>query len=206
MSEAFDRHLQSELDAIRDAGFHKEERPLVSSQGRVVTADGRELLNLCANNYLGLADDPRLVEAAKAALDRNGFGMASIRFICGTQSDHRTLEQSIAEFLGMDDAHALLVLLRREWRPVRDAARADDVVISDALNHASIIDGIRLCRRERQGYANNDMAELERAAEGGGGRAVSAGRDRRRVLDGRGDRRSRSDLRPGGKLRCAGDG
>ena len=128
-----------------------------------------EVLNLCANNYLGLADHPEVVAAAHEALDRWGYGMASVRFICGTQEIAQGARASdSAEFLGTEDTILYSLVLRRQRRPVRDAARAEDAVISDELNHASIIDGIRLCKAQRLRYKNNDMADLEAKLRGGG--------------------------------------
>ena len=154
--------LQAELAGIEAAGFTKRERVLESPQGPTVIVGGREVLNFCANNYLGLADDPRLVRAAQAGLERWGFGLSSVRFICGTQSIHADLESAIARFLGTEaailysscfDAHGGLI------EPLLDE---QDAVISDALNHASIIDGIRLCKAQRHRYAHADMGELDR--------------------------------------------
>ncbi len=150
-------HLRSELDGIREAHLYKIERPLTSPQGGVVRVgdDGREVINLCANNYLGLADDPRLIEAAKEGLDSHGFGMASVRFICGTQDLHRDLEQSLAAYLHKDDAILFAACFDANGGLFEPLLGPEDAIISDSLNHASIIDGIRLCKAKRYRYANS---------------------------------------------------
>jgi glycine C-acetyltransferase len=173
MSRALLDHAAAELAAIREAGLLKRERAISSPQGgNVIVAEdaapgaghnsgGVELLNLCANNYLGLADHPRLIAAAKAALDSHGFGMASVRFICGTQDLHLTLEAKLAAFLKTEDAILFSSCFDANGGVFEALLGAEDAVISDALNHASIIDGIRLCKARRYRYANNDMGELE---------------------------------------------
>jgi glycine C-acetyltransferase len=154
--------LSERVGQMRETGVYKPERVLASPQGtHVVDEDGRPIVNLCANNYLGLADDPRVVAAARDALDRWGFGMASVRFICGTQTIHRELEQRIAEFLGAEDAVLFGSCFDANGGVFEALLDERDAVISDALNHASIIDGIRLCKARRLRYANRDMAELE---------------------------------------------
>src|SRR5690606_37620036 len=151
------------MEELRAEGLYKEERVIASPQGaRIRLEDGREVLNFCANNYLGLADHPALVEAAKQALDDFGYGMASVRFICGTQTVHRRLEQRISSFLGTDDTILYSSCFDANTGLFETILDENDAVISDALNHASIIDGIRLCKASRFRYANNDMAELER--------------------------------------------
>src|SRR3989442_11087040 len=162
MYGAAKQRLQAELDGIDAAGLAKGERLLESPQRAAVIVGGREVLNLCANNYLGLADDPRLIRAAQDGLGRWGFGMASVRFICGTQSIHRQLEAAIARFLGVEDAILYTSCFDANGGLFETLLDESDVVISDALNHASIIDGIRLCRAQRQRYAHADMTELER--------------------------------------------
>jgi glycine C-acetyltransferase len=162
MYGAVKARLQAELDEIRQAGLWKGERVIASPQGAQVTVGGREVLNFCANNYLGLANDPRLIAAAQDALGRWGFGMASVRFICGTQTIHKELEAAIARFLGTDDAILYTSCFDANGGLFETLLGEADVVISDALNHASIIDGIRLCRARRHRYAHADMAELER--------------------------------------------
>ena len=161
MFETIRDQLRSELDAIRDAGTFKEERIITSPQSAEISVPGGEVLNFCANNYLGLADDPELIEAAKRALDDRGFGMASVRFICGTQDLHKELEGAISAFHGTDDTILYSSCFDANGGLFETILGEDDAVISDALNHASIIDGIRLCKAKRYRYANSDMAELE---------------------------------------------
>ena len=154
-------HVASVLDGIRRDGLEKRERQITGAQGVHVRMDGREMLNFCANNYLGLADDPRLVAAAEAAMQDHGFGMASVRFICGTQDIHRVLEQRIARFLGKEDAILFAACFDANGGLFEPLLGPEDAIVSDALNHASIIDGIRLCKARRYRYANSDMADLE---------------------------------------------
>jgi glycine C-acetyltransferase len=172
MTTGLDQRLHREIGELRLAGLHKGERVIVSRQsGRVELAQGGKVLNLCANNYLGLAGDLRIGEAAKAAIDRYGYGMASVRFICGTQEEHKALEVRIARFLGMDDAILYSSCFDANGGLFETLLGGEDAIISDALNHASIIDGIRLCKAQRLRYANNDMAELEqRLKESAGAR------------------------------------
>lgn len=161
----FDRmqsHLVHELEEIRRAGLEKQERVLTGPQGSVVKVLDREVLNLCANNYLGLADDPAIVAAAKEALDRWGYGMASVRFICGTQEVHKELEAALTEFLGTEDTILYSSCFDANGGIFEALLDEHDAIISDALNHASIIDGIRLCKARRLRYANRDMDDLER--------------------------------------------
>ena len=163
MTYAAQNRLRQELDAIRDAGLYKTERVIATPQSAAIrTSDGREVLNFCANNYLGLADNPEIIAAAKHALDTHGFGLASVRFICGTQDLHKQLEAAIATFFGTDDAILYTSCFDANGGLFETILGEEDVVISDALNHASIIDGIRLCKAERRRYANSDMAELEK--------------------------------------------
>ena len=162
MISAFTEHIQGELATLRDGGLYKDERVITSPQQATITvAGGREVLNFCANNYLGLADHPELIAAAKAALENYGYGMASVRFICGTQEEHKVLERRLADFLGLDDAILYSSCFDANTGLFETLLDAEDAVISDALNHASVIDGIRLCKARRLRYANNDMAELE---------------------------------------------
>jgi glycine C-acetyltransferase len=156
------QRLRGELDGIREAGLWKSERLVEGPQGAHVPVAGREVLNFCANNYLGLADDPTLVRAAQDGLTRWGLGLASVRFICGTQTIHKDLEAAIARFLGLEDAILYTSCFDANGGLFETLLDEPDVVISDALNHASIIDGIRLCRAQRQRYAHGDMGELER--------------------------------------------
>jgi glycine C-acetyltransferase len=165
-SERFCRHIEAELGGIRQAGTFKGERVLIAPQGvRVEVGGGPGLLNLCANNYLGLAQHPAVRDAAKRALDEWGYGLASVRFICGTQLVHKDLERGLAAFLRMEDA----ILFGSCWDAnggvFETLLGAEDAVISDALNHASIIDGIRLCKAQRLRYANNDLEDLARRLE-----------------------------------------
>ncbi len=170
--ELLDR-LRRDTQGLDEAGLLKRERIIGSPQGPIVTlADGREVINLCANNYLGLADHPALVEAAHAALDEFGYGVASVRFICGTQTVHRELEQRLAAFLGADDAILYSSCFDANGGLFEALLDETDAVISDALNHASIIDGIRLCKARRLRYANNDMNELERCLQDAHGARV----------------------------------
>ncbi len=157
--------LHGQLDEVRSAGLWKDERLIEGPQGAHVAVAGREVLNFCANNYLGLANDPALVEAAAAALRRWGFGLASVRFICGTQTIHRELETRIARFLGAEDAILYTSCFDANGGLFETLLGPEDAVISDALNHASIIDGIRLCAAQRHRYAHADMADLERILE-----------------------------------------
>ena len=163
MSRQMIAHLQRELESIREQGLYKDERPLESPQGGSVHAQGwdEDLINLCANNYLGLANHPQMIEAAHEGLDSHGFGMASVRFICGTQDIHKALERKVADFVRMDDAILFSSCFDANGGIFEVLLDAEDAVISDSLNHASIIDGIRLCKAQRYRYANNDMAELE---------------------------------------------
>lgn len=162
MTYAIRNELLQELDAIRAQGLYKEERIITSPQAAEITLDdGAKVLNFCANNYLGLADHPDLIAAAKGALDSHGFGMASVRFICGTQDLHRELERTIARFFGSDDAILYAACFDANGGLYEPLLGPEDAVISDALNHASIIDGVRLCKAQRYRYANGDMAELE---------------------------------------------
>ncbi|HET6619225.1 MAG TPA: glycine C-acetyltransferase [Dongiaceae bacterium] len=162
MPAAFYQQLDQTLSRIKADGFWKAERLIGTPQGpEIHLADGREVLNFCANNYLGLADDPRLVDAAIDGMRSHGFGMASVRFICGTQDIHRELEEELARFLGTEDAILYSSCFDANGGLFETILGENDAVISDALNHASIIDGIRLCKAKRFRYRNNDMADLE---------------------------------------------
>src|SRR6056297_2224662 len=161
-ADRFNDDINDRLDGLRSDGLYKSERVITSMQaGEVTLAGGNEVINLCANNYLGLADDARVIEAAHAALDRYGFGMASVRFICGTQEEHKALEARIAAFLGMEDAILYAAAFDANAGLFETLLGPEDAIISDALNHASIIDGVRLCKAQRYRYRNNDMADLE---------------------------------------------
>ena len=162
MSQRFQEHLRAELAGIRGAGTFKRERVILTPQGTAIrVADGKPVLNLCANNYLGLAQHPEVAAAAKAALDEWGYGCASVRFICGTQGVHKQLEARLSEFLGTEDTILYSSCFDANGGLFETLLGSEDAIISDALNHASIIDGIRLCKAQRLRYANNDMAELE---------------------------------------------
>lgn len=154
--------LQKELNAIREAGLFKKERIIVTPQGADIrTADGKSVINFCANNYLGLSSHPRVIEAAKRAIDTHGFGMSSVRFICGTQDIHKELEVKISEFLGAEDTILYAAAFDANGGVFEPLFGAEDAIISDELNHASIIDGVRLCKAMRYRYKHNDMADLE---------------------------------------------
>ncbi|MCM2328243.1 MAG: glycine C-acetyltransferase, partial [Lysobacter sp.] len=174
MSDRYLSHVRNTLAQIRADGFHKAERVIASPQAPAIRlADGTEVLNFCANNYLGLAGDPRLVAAGKAALERYGYGMASVRFICGTQTVHKELESALAGFLGVDDCILYSSCFDANGGLFETLLGEEDAVISDELNHASIVDGIRLCKAKRYRYRNNDMADLEaklREADAAGAR------------------------------------
>ncbi|MDT8410320.1 MAG: glycine C-acetyltransferase [Wenzhouxiangellaceae bacterium] len=162
--EATFKRLQAELEQIEADGLYKRERRITTPQRVAIeTAERGEVLNFCANNYLGLADDPRIIDAARQALDDHGFGMASVRFICGTQDLHKQLEKVIAEFHGMQDSILYAACFDANGGLFEPLLGPEDAIISDALNHASIIDGIRLCKAERHRYANSDMDALEDA-------------------------------------------
>jgi glycine C-acetyltransferase len=166
MSQAFLQHLHSELAAMKAAGLYKAERVITTPQGALVkTADGREVINLCANNYLGLSAHPAVIDAAHEALRTHGYGMSSVRFICGTQDLHKTLEHRIARFVGCEDAILYAAAFDANGGLFEPLLGETDAVISDELNHASIIDGIRLCKAQRWRYKHNDMADLERCLQ-----------------------------------------
>ena len=158
----FQQFLQEELKGIRDAGLYKDERVIITPQSADIKVNvGQEVLNFCANNYLGLANSPRLIAAAKKAMDERGYGMSSVRFICGTQDLHKELERKIAEFFGTEDAILYAACFDANGGVFEPLFTDQDAIISDALNHASIIDGVRLCKAKRYRYANGDMTELE---------------------------------------------
>ena len=163
MYKDFQNYLTSELKAIEEAGLYKNERIIVTPQRAAIKVkSGEDVINFCANNYLGLSDSPVLIEAAKKALDERGFGMSSVRFICGTQDLHKELEQKIAEFFGTEDTILYAACFDANGGLFEPLLGEQDAIISDALNHASIIDGVRLCKAQRFRYANADMADLER--------------------------------------------
>jgi glycine C-acetyltransferase len=165
-SQDFLAHLRQELQTLQDAGLTKRERIITTPQGaRVRTADGREVVNLCANNYLGLSSHPAVIAAAHAALDSHGYGLSSVRFICGTQDLHKTLEARLARFLGTEDAILYAAAFDANGGLFEPLLGEADAIISDELNHASIIDGIRLCKAQRWRYKHNDMADLRRCLQ-----------------------------------------
>ncbi len=153
--------LEKELEEIRSAGLFKQERIISTPQAAAITANGKEVLNFCANNYLGLSSHPKVVEAAHAAINSHGYGMSSVRFICGTQDIHKTLEQKLATFLGTEDTILYAAAFDANGGVFEPLLNEQDAIISDELNHASIIDGIRLCKADRHRYKHNDMADLE---------------------------------------------
>ena len=162
MYQEFKLHLQTELTNIEQAGLYKNERVIISPQGaRIRVADGKEVLNFCANNYLGLSNNPSLIEAAKKGLDTHGYGVSSVRFICGTQDIHKQLEASVSRFFGTEDTILYAACFDANGGVFEPLLTEDDAVISDSLNHASIIDGVRLCKAQRYRYANADMTDLE---------------------------------------------
>jgi glycine C-acetyltransferase len=162
MFDSFQKHIQTQLGEIRAAGTYKNERVIITPQGTTIrVADGKPVLNMCANNYLGLAQHPAVAAAAKEALDKWGYGMASVRFICGTQGVHKQLEAKLSEFLGMDDTILYSSCFDANGGLFETLLGQEDAIISDELNHASIIDGVRLCKAQRYRYLNNNMADLE---------------------------------------------
>ncbi|MBP2195689.1 glycine C-acetyltransferase [Pantoea cypripedii] len=161
MSDQFYSQIQQQLETTRQEGLFKQERTITSpQQAEISVAQGQTVINFCANNYLGLANHPTLIQAAKEGMDSHGFGMASVRFICGTQDIHQQLERKLADFLGMEDAILFSSCFDANGGLFETLLGAEDAIISDALNHASIIDGVRLCKAQRYRYANNDMNEL----------------------------------------------
>jgi glycine C-acetyltransferase len=173
-------HLQAELQSIQEAGLYKRERIIITPQDAAIrTSDGKEVLNFCANNYLGLSSHPVVLEASKKTIDTHGFGMSSVRFICGTQDIHKTLEDKIAEFLHTEDTILYAAAFDANGGVFEPLLNEQDAIISDSLNHASIIDGVRLCKAQRYRYANNDMADLEEQLQ-----AASGARFKMIVTDG----------------------
>lgn len=175
MNHQIAKDIQVELDAIREAGLFKQERIISSPQSAQITANDKEVLNFCANNYLGLSSNKAVIQAAKRAIDSHGFGMSSVRFICGTQDIHKQLEKEIAAFLGMEDAILYAAAFDANGGIFEPLLSEEDAIISDELNHASIIDGIRLCKAKRYRYKNNNMDDLEvqlQAAKAAGARRM----------------------------------
>ncbi len=161
MNNSFITRIASELAEIKDAGLFKNERIITSEQGAEIIVNGRSVLNFCANNYLGLSSHPKVLEAAKKYIDYRGFGMSSVRFICGTQDIHKELEKKISEFLGTEDTILYAAAFDANGGVFEPLFNESDAIISDALNHASIIDGVRLCKAQRFRYEHNNMADLE---------------------------------------------
>jgi glycine C-acetyltransferase len=157
--------LEKELENIRQAGLFKKERIITSPQGADIVANGKEVINFCANNYLGLSSHPRVIEAAKRSIDTHGYGMSSVRFICGTQDIHKELEKKISEFLGTEDTILYAAAFDANGGVFEPLLTAEDAIVSDELNHASIIDGVRLCKAMRYRYKHNDMADLQKQLE-----------------------------------------
>ena len=187
MANAFITHVEQSLAAMEADGLLKRERAIASPQGGRIAVGDRTVVNLCANNYLGLADHPALIAAAKDAMDAHGYGMASVRFICGTQELHRTLERRLAAFLGKDDSILFAACFDANGGLFEPLLGPEDAIVSDALNHASIIDGIRLCKARRYRYANSDMDDLEaqlKAARADGARFVMIATDGVFSMDG----------------------
>ena len=175
MNENFVQRIAAEIEEIKSAGLFKSERIIESPQGPEIMVNGKKVLNFCANNYLGLSAHPRVIEAAKKAIDERGFGMSSVRFICGTQDIHKELERLISEFLGTEDTILYAAAFDANGGVFEPLFGEQDAIISDALNHASIIDGVRLCKAQRYRYNHNDMADLEvqlKAASGARSRII----------------------------------
>ncbi len=161
MNEKFVQRIQAELSGIKEAGLYKNERVISSRQGAEITVNGKTVLNFCANNYLGLSSHPKTIAAAHQYIDSHGYGMSSVRFICGTQDIHKQLEKKLADFLGMEDTILYVAAFDANGGVFEPLFNEQDAIISDALNHASIIDGVRLCKAQRYRYEHNDMADLE---------------------------------------------
>lgn len=158
----FQKHLQAQLQEIKDAGLYKSERIIESPQAAAINVAGKEVINFCANNYLGLSNHPRLIQAAKDMMDKRGYGMSSVRFICGTMDGHKTLEAAISDYFKTEDTILYAACFDANGGVFEPLLTKEDAIISDALNHASIIDGVRLCKAQRYRYANADMEDLER--------------------------------------------
>jgi glycine C-acetyltransferase len=185
MNDKFISRLQSEIEEIKSSGLYKNERVISSPQGAEITVNGRKVLNFCANNYLGLSSHPKTIEAAHRYIDSHGYGMSSVRFICGTQDIHKELEQKLAEFLGTEDTILYVAAFDANGGVFEPLFNEQDAIISDALNHASIIDGVRLCKAQRFRYEHNNMADLEAKLKEAAGSAQPGHCNRRRVQYGR---------------------
>ena len=161
MNESFVNRIEKELEEIRQAGLFKKERIIASEQGAEILVNGKKVLNFCANNYLGLSSHPKVIEAAHRAIDSRGYGMSSVRFICGTQDIHKELEEKLSQFLGTEDTILYAAAFDANGGVFEPLFGEQDAIISDALNHALIIDGVRLCKAQRFRYEHNNMADLE---------------------------------------------
>ena len=161
MNESFTSRIKAELEEITAAGLFKKERIITSEQGPEITVNGATVLNFCANNYLGLSSHPKVIEAAHKAIDTHGYGMSSVRFICGTQDIHKELEEKVSRFLGTEDTILYVAAFDANGGVFEPLFNEEDAIISDALNHASIIDGVRLCKAQRYRYEHNNMEDLE---------------------------------------------
>src|ERR1700754_4588088 len=161
MNSSFVKRIAAELEEIKAAGLFKSERVIASPQGAEIEVNGKKVLNFCANNYLGLSSHPKVIEAAHAAIEKRGYGMSSVRFICGTQDIHKELEEKISTFLGTEDTILYAAAFDANGGVFEPLFGEEDAIISDALNHASIIDGVRLCKAQRYRYEHNNMADLE---------------------------------------------
>ncbi|WP_194756155.1 glycine C-acetyltransferase [Aliidiomarina indica] len=187
MKKAFYQQLQDQIDETKADGLYKSERVISSSQFSEIEVNGQKVLNFCANNYLGLANHPDLIQAAQEGLDSHGFGVASVRFICGTQNIHKTLERKLSEFLGTEDTILYSSCFDANAGLFETLLGPEDAIVSDALNHASIIDGVRLCKAKRYRYANNDMTDLEaqlKQAKADGARNIMVATDGVFSMDG----------------------
>ena len=198
MRQKFFQHLAQQTEELKESGLYKAERIIASPQQAVIRLqDGREAINLCANNYLGLSNNPDLVKAAQKAVHDHGFGMSSVRFICGTQDVHKELEKRLSHFLGMEDTILYSSCFDANGGLFETILSEEDAVISDSLNHASIIDGIRLCKAKRLRYQQQRYARSGREAHRSKRRPFSAHRNRWRLFHGRHHRQPESDLRSG---------
>ncbi len=173
MNETFVSRIKKEVEEVEAAGLYKRERIITSEQGAEIEVNGKKVLNFCANNYLGLSSHPKVIEAAHKAIDTHGYGMSSVRFICGTQDIHKELEQKISQFLGTEDTILYAACFDANGGVFEPLFNEQDAIISDALNHASIIDGVRLCKAQRYRYEHNSMEDLEDKLEGLGGRVAA---------------------------------
>ena len=206
MYSNFKQHVERTISEIREAGLFKSERVIDGPQEAHIDVNGREVLNMCANNYLGLSDHPAIVEAARVALDEWGYGLSSVRFICGTQAIHKDLERRISEFLGTEDTILYTSCFDANGGLFETLLAEEDAIISDELNHASIIDGVRLSKAQRFRYKNSDMADLEAQLQASGStRYKMIATDGVFSMDGY-HRKTARDLRLGRKVRSDGNG